>query len=158
LTGKEYRLLSDAEYEYAARGGTRTKYPWGNDVQLNGEAMANCSECGSKWDDKQSAPVGSFAPHGFGLHDMIGNVAEWTEDCYHGGYEPGRPDDGAPWTNGDCNQRVARGGSWMEAAEMSRSAIRLPVTSSEPSFQLGFRVARTLSVGVGATTVPSAAK
>ena len=79
-TGKSYRLLSGAEYEYAMRAGTQTVYPWGDTIGTNN---ANCHSCGSQWDAKQTAPVGSFAANGFGLYDMVGNVREWTEDCYH---------------------------------------------------------------------------
>ncbi len=82
-TGKSYRLPSGAEYEYATRAGTQTAYPWGKAIGTNN---ANCHACGSKWDAKQTAPVGSFAPNGFGLYDMVGNVREWTEDCYHDSY------------------------------------------------------------------------
>ena len=82
-TGKTYRLLSEAEWEYAARAGTTTSYSWGNDIKVDDKAMANCFACGSQWDDKETAPVGSFAPNAFGLHDMLGNVWEWVEDCYH---------------------------------------------------------------------------
>ena len=80
VTGKIYRLLSEAEYEYATRAGTTTVYPWGDDIKLNGQVMANCNGCGSKWDHTQPAPVGSFAPNQFGPYDMIGNVWEWVED------------------------------------------------------------------------------
>ena len=79
ITGKPYRLLTEAEYEYAARAGTETAYPWGDEI--GDGTMANCDGCGSQWDNKQTAPVGSFAANGFGLYDMVGNVWEWTEDC-----------------------------------------------------------------------------
>ena len=88
-----------------------TAYPWGDDIKLNGKAMANCNGCGSQWDGKQTAPVGSFAANRFGLYDMVGNVWEWTEDCWHHNYE-GAPADGSAWTSGDCGARVVRGGSW----------------------------------------------
>ena len=110
ITGKPYRLLSEAEYEYAARAGAETKYPWGDEIKLDGKAMANCDGCGSQWDGKKTAPVGSFAPNGFGLYDMVGNVWEWTEDCWNDNYE-GAPADGSARTSGDCIRRVVRGGS-----------------------------------------------
>ena len=110
-TGKTYRLLSEAEWEYAARGGTTTSYSWGNDIKVGDKAMANCFACGSQWDDKETAPVGSFAPNAFGLHDTLGNVWEWVDDCYHTSYD-GAPADGSAWQTNDCNQRVIRGGSW----------------------------------------------
>ena len=83
---QDYRLLSEAEYEYAARAGTETEYPWGDEIKLDGKAMANCNGCGSQWDGKQTAPVGSFAANAFGLYDMVGNVWEWTEDCWNPNY------------------------------------------------------------------------
>jgi formylglycine-generating enzyme required for sulfatase activity len=89
-TGKPYRPLSEAEYEYATRAGMQTPYPWGNDI---GKKNANCDGCGSEWDGKQTAPVGSFPANGFGLHDMVGNVWAWTEDCWNGSYN-GAPADG----------------------------------------------------------------
>ena len=73
--GRHIGLLSEAEYEYAARAGTTTIYPWGDDIKLNGQAMANCRRCGSKWDGEQTAPVGSFAPNNFGLYDIVGNAS-----------------------------------------------------------------------------------
>jgi formylglycine-generating enzyme required for sulfatase activity len=106
VTNKTYRLLSEAEYEYATRAWTTTKYPWGDDI---GKNKANCKGCGSQWDDKQTAPVGSFAANGFGLYHMVGNVWAWTEDCYHDSYK-GAPTDGSAWTIGDCSSRVIRGG------------------------------------------------
>jgi formylglycine-generating enzyme required for sulfatase activity len=77
MTGKRYRLLTEAEYEYAARGGTQTAYPWGAEI---GNGNANCYEWGSQWDRKQTAPVGSFAPNGYGLYDVAGNAWQWVED------------------------------------------------------------------------------
>ena len=125
LTGKSYRLLSEAEYEYATRAGTQTAYPWGNAI---GENNANCNGCGSQWDNRQTAPVGSFAPNQFGLYDMVGNVWEWTEDCYHDSYG-GAPSDGAAWTSGDCSRRVLRGGAWYNTPDFLRSAHRSGSTS-----------------------------
>lgn len=170
VTGKTYRLLSEAEYEYAARGGTQTAYPWGDDIKLNGAAMATCDGCGSKWDNTETAPVGSFPPNKFGLYDMVGNVWEWTADCVHGDYN-GAPTDGSAWiAGGDCSDRVVRGGSWSDFPDSLRSsdrgrisaAIRVngPVltpqsfapqsTAGTPrglrDYNLGFRVARPLLV------------
>jgi formylglycine-generating enzyme required for sulfatase activity len=140
-TGKSYRLLSGAEYEYAMRAGTQTVYPWGNTVGTNN---ANCHACGSQWDAKQTAPVGSFAPNGFGLYDMAGNVREWTEDCYHDTYS-GAPPDGSAWIEGgNCYHRVVRGGSFLLAPAFLRSASRYWFTSDYRLRYIGFRVARTL--------------
>jgi formylglycine-generating enzyme required for sulfatase activity len=141
-TGKPYRLLTGAEYEYATRAGTQTAYPWGNDVGTNN---ANCHACGSQWDARQTAPVGSFAANGFGLYDMVGNVREWTEDCYHERYI-GAPTDGSAWIEGaDCSRRVVRSGSWLLAPAFLRSAYRYWFTTDYRLNYLGFRVARTLA-------------
>jgi formylglycine-generating enzyme required for sulfatase activity len=91
ITGKTYRLLTEAEYEHATRAGTKTAYPWGDAIGGNN---ANCAGCGSRWDVAQTAPVGSFAPNKFGLYDMVGNVWEWVEDCLHEDYSPAPPVDG----------------------------------------------------------------
>src|SRR5437763_869100 len=93
MTGKPYRLLSEAEWEYAARAGTPTAYSWGDEI---GNSKASCNGCGSHWDGKGTAPVGSFAPNQFGLHDMHGNVFERVEDCVHNDYNRS-PDSGAAW-------------------------------------------------------------
>jgi formylglycine-generating enzyme required for sulfatase activity len=141
-TGKPYRLLSGAEYEYAMRAGTQTIYPWGNTIGTNN---ANCHACGSRWDAKQTAPVGSFAPNGFGLYDMVGNVREWTEDCYHETYN-GAPPDGSAWIEGgNCYHRVVRGGSFLLAPAFLRSASRYWFASDYRLRYLGFRVARALA-------------
>jgi formylglycine-generating enzyme required for sulfatase activity len=144
VTGKTYRLLSEAEYEYAARAGTTTTYPWGDDIKLNGQAMANCDGCGSKWDNRLTAPVGSFPPNKFGLYDMVGNVWEWTEDCVHNAYN-GAPADGSAWiARGACGRRVLRGGSWDLPLDTLRSAYRGSNSSTARLMAFGFRVGRTL--------------
>jgi len=141
ITGKPYRLLSEAEYEYAARAGTETTYPWGDKIWLDGKTMANCDGCDSQWGGKQTAPVGSFAANRFGLYDMVGNV---SEDCWHANYE-GAPADGSAWTSGDCNLRVVRGGSWGNLPVLLNSAYRYRNSTDYRDDGLGFRVARTLT-------------
>ena len=142
VTGKTYRLLSEAEYEYATRAGTTTVYPWGDDI---GKNNANCNGCGSKWDVQQPAPVGSFPPNKFGLYDMVGNVFEWTQDCYHDSYN-GAPTDGSAWiTGGDCGKRAVRGGAWSFYTVFLRSAFRMGVPIVIRGSNLGFRVGRTLT-------------
>jgi formylglycine-generating enzyme required for sulfatase activity len=143
LTGKPYRLLTEAEYEYAARAGTRTVYPWGDDITLNGQAMANCKDCGSQWDGQQPAPVGSFPPNKFGLYDMVGNVWAWTEDCSNVNYQ-GAPANGSAWTSSNCESPVLRGGSWQLFSNNLRSAKRIGLNVDTRFNDLGFRVARTL--------------
>ncbi|MDP6803825.1 MAG: formylglycine-generating enzyme family protein [Rhodospirillales bacterium] len=141
-TGKTYRLLSEAEWEYAARAGTTTRFLWGDGVGRN---LANCRGCGSPWDGQQTAPVGSFPVNGFGLHDMLGNVWEWVEDCWHRSYE-GAPSDGSPWTSGgDCANRVLRGGSWnFIGVWYARSVYRNRSFTVNRYINAGFRLARTL--------------
>lgn len=124
-TGKTYRLLSEKEWEYAARAGTTTAYSWGDDI---GSGNANCIGCGSQWDNKQTAPVGSFHANNFGLYDMHGNVWEWTEDHY----------------KQDQTKRMIRGGSWYFEPKFAHSGNRFGL---EPKFRyssLGFRLARVL--------------
>lgn len=142
ITGKPYRLLSEAEYEYTARAGSKTAYPWGDAI---GAGNANCVTCGGRWNGKQPAPVGSFAANPFGLYDMIGNVWEWVEDCTHPNYT-GAPQDGSAWTTGKkCGGHVARGGTFNVLPAGLRSGSRLLITSNSLYFNLGFRVARTLN-------------
>ena len=143
VTGKPYRLLTDAEFEYAARAGTQTVYPWGDDV---GKNNANCYDCGSQWSNRQTAPVGSFAANGFGLHDMVGNVFEWVEDCDHSNYE-GAPTDGSAWITGctDERRRIVRGGSFNRGSFFIRSAKRHANNTFDRYGGSGFRVARTLT-------------
>ena len=128
MTGKPYRLLTEAD-------------PWGDDI---GENNANCKGCGSKWDDRQTAPVGSFKPNAFGLYDMIGNAFEWVEDCVHSNYD-GAPTDGSAWIEGgNCTYRIDRGGSWNFPPDMLRSAFRDSSPTGQRIDNLGFRVGRTL--------------
>jgi formylglycine-generating enzyme required for sulfatase activity len=139
-TGKEYRLLNESEWEYAARAGSTTIYYWGDGIGANN---ADCGGCGSQWDNKGTAPVGSFKPNAFGLYDIAGNVWEWTEDCYHDSYN-GAPADGSPWTSGECSFRVVRGGSWPDGLRNLRSANRYRDGAAVRSDNIGFRVGRTL--------------
>ena len=132
-TGKQYRLLTEAEWEYAARAGTATKYFWGNSFDTS---RANNGD--------ETVPVGRYAPNSFGLHDMHGNVWEWVEDCWHGSYS-GAPTNGSAWTSGgNCRVRVLRGGSWLITPRPLRSANRLWLTSDLRFSYFGFRIARTL--------------
>ena len=149
-TGKTYRLLSEAEWEYVARAGSTTKYYWGDHVGTN---KANCNGCGSQWDNESTAPVGSFEANAFGVFDTAGNVWEWVEDCYQDSYE-GAPADGRSWTSGDCSVRVLRGSSWYNkrrgalsinpAHRSIRSAVRSRIDAGHRGSDVGFRVARTL--------------
>lgn len=138
-TGMPYRLLTEAEWEYAARAGTTTRYSWGDDP---GENNASCDGCKSQWDTKQAAPVGSFKPNDFGLYDMHGNVWEWVQDC-HGKYTDA-PNNGsvAPQT-GNCS-RVLRGGSWNVSSRYLRAAVRIWIEPDLRDAGIGFRVVRVL--------------
>jgi formylglycine-generating enzyme required for sulfatase activity len=137
-TGKRYRLLTEAEWEYAARAGKETTYWWGNEV---GKNRANCAGCGSQWDGNQTAPVGSFASNPWGVYDTVGNVYEWVQDCYHDSYE-GAPADGSAWEKSGCTLRVIRGGSWGGEPRYVRSADRLWFVPGLRLNFLGFRLAQ----------------
>ncbi len=180
-TGENYRLLSEAEWEYAARAGTETRWFWGDDSSVQ------CRYANGRDNDAEAAlppsrnpylkfpncrdgyvhtaPLGSFQPNPFGLYDMLGNVAEWTADCWRSGrglgtefaadfnaYD-GAPDNGDAWIEGPCTGRVRRGGSWGDPPELMRSAARLRMDArpdprsrrrSDRSAFVGFRVARDL--------------
>ena len=136
MTGRLYRLLTETEWEYAARAGTTTEYFWGNEVF---DGRANCHGCGgSEWEDRQPSPVGSFPPNDFGLYDMAGNVWQWVQDCDHGHWET--PADGTAWTTGDCSHRVVRGGSWLVIPELVASNSRSKLSADDRLGDLGFRV------------------
>jgi formylglycine-generating enzyme required for sulfatase activity len=139
-TGKQYRLLSEAEWEYVARAGSGTKYTWGDDI---GRGRANCDGCGSEWDNKQTAPVGSFQPNAFGLHDVHGNVAEWVADCKASYANLPLAGETAPETP-ECT-RVSRGGSWYNRTNKVRAAFRGKASPAERIDWFGFRLARTLA-------------
>ncbi len=141
MTGKPYRLLTEAEWEYAARAGTATAYYWGEEI---GKGNANCDGCGSEWDGRQTSPVNSFKPNEFGLYDMAGNVWQWVQDCAHPSYD-GAPSDGSARTDGDCGRRAVRGGSWAYGPQDLRSAFRDWFASGGRDNVLGFRLARTLN-------------
>ena len=155
-TGKTYRLLSESEWEYVARAGTRTSRHWG-DRSSNACQYANIADRSAKKMDTTgpihacrdgymyTAPVGSFSANPYGLHDVMGNVWEWVEDCWHGSYT-GAPGDGRAWTSGgDCNKRVIRGASLDFGTSAARSAFRAAIGTGDRINVVGFRVARTLN-------------
>ncbi|CAG4892092.1 SUMF1/EgtB/PvdO family nonheme iron enzyme [Paraburkholderia gardini] len=139
-TGKPYRLPTEAEWEYADRGGTTTQYWWG-DKMVKG--TANCKDCGNPWHTEGPENVGMFAANPFGLHDMNGSVWEWVSDCWHNSYQ-GAPTDGHTWDAPGCDMRVIRGGSWREGANYMLTSTRFRYSSSVRQSQDGFRVARDL--------------
>ena len=140
MTSQPYRLLSEAEWEYAARAGSTTAYFWGDEI---GVGNANCKGCGSQWDNLETSPVGSFKPNAFGLYDMNGNLWQWVEDCYHNDYKDA-PADASAWTGGDCSIHVVRSGAWNLDPQYVRSAFRVRFTTAGRDFNLGLRVGRTL--------------
>ncbi len=148
VDGAPYRLLSEAEWEYAARAGTTARfYNWGDEI---GEDKANCKGCGSRWDGKQTAPVGSFDPNAYGLHDLHGNVWEWLQDCWNDDYRRA-PDDGSAWVRlGECNLRIVRGGAWGFSSDSLRFSNRRRYTLTNRLASIGFRVARTLDIDTNA--------
>ncbi len=139
-TAKRYRLPSEAEWEYVARAGTATVYWWGDDIGTN---RANCDGCGSRWDNKQTAPVASFEANGFGLFDTAGNVHEWVQDCWYANYEK-TPDNGAAREEAYCAQRVIRGGSWYVVPWFVRSAHRDKFIPESRDNIIGFRLAQDI--------------
>ena len=134
-TKKPYRLPSEAEWEFAARGGTQTKYWWGDQLQ---PGMANCKDCGTA--AVQPEKVGSFNPNPFGLYDMGGSIDQWVEDCWHKNYQ-GAPADGSAWTGNDCTSHVIRSGSWKNDARYIRPANRDSYDTNVRYPTHGFRVA-----------------
>jgi len=155
-TERDYRLPSEAEYEYALRAGSQTMYWWGegtpDDVVENLTGDGDVSPTRRRWNVAFSnyrdgyfgpAPVGSFEPNPFGVYDMGGNVMSWVEDCWHDSYARA-PSDGTAWVNPGCERRVLRGGNWSASPEMVRSAFRLASSNDSRDARVGFRVARDL--------------
>ena len=155
-TGREYRLLSEAEWEYVARAGTHTSRYWGdsdrdqcryaNGYDATGEATLGFdfqNPVGCRDRQGRSAPVGSYQPNGFGLHDVLGNLLEWVDDCWNEGYD-GAPTDGSSWYSGDCSLRVHRGGDYTDISRHLRSARRTRNSPGLRHYSRGFRVARSI--------------
>ncbi len=150
-TGKRYRIPSEAEWEYAARGGTNTLYWWGNEPShdhanygsgVDGWLPSGVVAGKDRWE--YTAPVGQFAPNPFGLYDMQGNVWEWVSDCWHYDYN-GAPKDGSAWVDGNCSGRVMRGGSWGYEPRFMQAAMRIRVYFAVEAFlNYGIRLVREL--------------
>lgn len=136
-TGKRYRLPSEAEWEYAARGGTSTTYWWG--MEIDGD-HTHCGDCDGSGKTEQTLPVKSLPPNGFGLFEVSGNVWEWVQDCYQDSYV-GAPTDGRAAEGKSCDWRVYRSGSWNAVSDWLRVANRHSFQEREFSNSLGFRLA-----------------
>jgi len=156
-TGHTYRILSEAEWEYAARGGTQTRYPWGDEASRDhmnygaDHRRGGAAEGADRW--IETSPVGSFPANNFGLYDMIGNVWEWTSDCYHANYNDA-PSDGSAWRSGNCANHMRRGGFWGSnpgwsiwdptIQETARPAARGSIPIGSWFSETGFRLVREL--------------
>jgi formylglycine-generating enzyme required for sulfatase activity len=139
-TGRHYRLPTEAEWEYAARAGTSSRYWWGEKMQAG---KANCKDCGGEWSNTAPANVDAFPPNPFGIYGMNGGVWEWVEDCWHKDYD-GAPTDGSAWAASDCRENVIRGGSWHLDSTYAHSASRFTYDTQVRYVDNGFRVAKTL--------------
>jgi formylglycine-generating enzyme required for sulfatase activity len=155
-TGQRYRLPSEAEFEYVLRAGNQGTYPWGDGkpkaIVGNLAGDGDLSTVSRHWGNAipgyrdafwGPAPVRNFAAERFGTYDMVGNISEWTQDCWHESYQRA-PADGSAWLNPGCPQRTVRGASWASALEQVRSASRLPMAPDTSTARLGFRVVREL--------------
>ena len=139
-TGKNYRLLSESEWEYVARAGTTRSFWWGRKA---GTGNAHCFDCKSDYSTSKPAKIGTYKPNPFGLYDTAGNVFEWVHDCYHRNYKDA-PDDGSVWEGGDCDVRIARGGAYRSPANSMRVENRDKFKSNKGQYNVGFRVALDL--------------
>ena len=155
-TGAHYRLPSESEFEYALRAGAGARYPWGDGPPKPGTANVtggfDVSPQGRHWSNAFAgvadghwgpAPVGSYRANAYGLHDMDGNVSEWTGDCWHDGYRRA-PANGEAWLNPGCRTRVVRGGSWSSGPAQCRSAWRTPAPVDTTNAHIGFRLVREI--------------
>jgi len=142
-TRQKYRLPSEAEWEYAARAGTETKYWWGNEIGVNKTNCNNRFKCGNNFET--TAPIGSFSANAFGLYDIVGNVSEWVADAWHGDYT-GAPTDGSVWSGAANNVgKMKRGGSWSSRPHLARIADRTAAMGGGMKLQTdGFRIARSI--------------
>lgn len=153
-THQTYRLPSASEWEYAARAGSTAQVPWSSPAdacsyanvadqtaarRYQGWKVLPCSD-----DFVESAPVGSFKENAFGLYDMLGNVFQWTEDCWTDNYQ-GAPADGSAQASGDCSQHELRGGSWFTQPDFVRTAYRNRFDGNYRSTSIGFRLVREIS-------------
>lgn len=138
-TKKQYRLPTEAEWEYAARGGTQTKYWWGDQPAAG---MANCKGCNEPYDATQPMKAGSLKPNPFGLYDMGGGVAQWVTDCWHKSYQAA-PTDGSSWLDAGCPSRVIRSGSWKNDMNYVRPSNRDNYDANVRYPTHGFRVAHS---------------
>jgi formylglycine-generating enzyme required for sulfatase activity len=143
ITQQTYRLLTEAEWEFAARAGTATKYWWGNQLTTG---MANCRGCNEPYDAQEPVKVGSFPPNALGLHDMAGGVSQWVSDCWHRDYQ-GAPRDGSSWDSPDCREHVLRGGSWRNDSSYARVTNRERYDTGVRYPTHGLRVARSQKRG-----------
>ena len=150
-TGESYRLLSESEWEYAARAGTQTRYHWGDSSSsqcryANGADASSGLDWGVGCDDgySRTSPVGSFEGNSFGLHDVHGNVWEWVQDCWNESYT-GAPRNGSVWESGECSRRIIRGAAWYDNPRDLRAASRVWLGTGFRYVDVGFRVARTFT-------------
>jgi formylglycine-generating enzyme required for sulfatase activity len=146
-SGNNYRLPSEAEWEYACRAGTTTPFWWGKAItpeQANYNGSADPYKGGGNKGEyrRKTLPVKSFEPNPWGIYQVHGNVWEWCEDCWNDSYN-GAPGDGSAWSAGNCSQRVLRGGSWGNIPWHLRAAARVRYDSELRRYAAGFRVART---------------
>ena len=146
-TGKRYRLLSESQWEYVARAGTMEPFHTGATISVDQANYDSSYTYGSGQKGRyrgRTVEVGTFLPNAFGLHEVHGNVWEWTQDCWNDDYT-GAPTDSHAWEAGECEQRVLRGGSWGDVPWLLRSADRGKDEPGNRDPKIGFRIARTLT-------------
>ncbi len=139
-TGKRYRLLSESEWEYMAKGGKQTVFWWGNNEEPN---RAHCFNCDTGLNPRQPTKIGSFKPNPFNVYDTSGNVAEWVHDCWHPNYKDA-PATEEVWEGGDCVSRVVRGGAFSAPMQSLRTSKRDKFKASQGYDNIGFRIARDM--------------